>query len=336
MERLKLKQDMLKGFLEAISTDSALLTPQKIAGETVFCEWDGDLTFLQWYHNTTKGIKLLFFPLYEEIFQFKKEKNIHTLIPSPLNPEPKILFGVRACDARALTIVDKLFFDTYEDPTYKNMRTHTTLIGLGCMEHDDACFCESLKVDPICSQDVDIMINDIGDSYVVDVITEKGKNLISLFSGFSELTDDDHKTFEKIRESVLKGFSKEINLDNLSERMRNNFDNEQFWEKVSQKCISCGICTLLCPTCHCFDLCDEKVKSGGRRLRCYDSCAFELFTKMPMENPRHYKWQRVRQKVHHKFEYYVMNYDVIACVGCGRCVRLCPVNWDIAETINRI
>ena len=78
------------------------------------------------------------------------------------------------------------------------------------------------------------------------------------------------------------------------------------------------------------------VKKQGCRFRSWDSCAFPLYTKMPMENPRVEKWRRLRQKVCHKYVFYPMNFDVIACTGCGRCIRLCPVNWDITQTLDNL
>ncbi|MCL0060455.1 4Fe-4S dicluster domain-containing protein, partial [Dehalococcoidia bacterium] len=130
--------------------------------------------------------------------------------------------------------------------------------------------------------------------------------------------------------------TREIDTQHLSHRLLSCFEDEEYWEKVAAKCIGCGICTFLCPTCHCFDISDEMVKKQGARFRCWDSCAFPLYTKMPMENPREEKWQRVRQKVCHKFEFHPMSFDVIACTGCGRCIRLCPVNWDICQTLAQL
>jgi ferredoxin len=74
----------------------------------------------------------------------------------------------------------------------------------------------------------------------------------------------------------------------------------------------------------------------GARFRNLDSCSFSIYTKMPMENPRQEKWQRVRNRVCHKYEFYPLLFNTIACTGCGRCIRLCPVNWDITQILNSL
>ncbi len=89
----------------------------------------------------------------------------------------------------------------------------------------------------------------------------------------------------------------------------------------TEKCLACGNCTMVCPTCYCFFINDEANRQHGTRCKGWDSCAFSCYTKMPMENPRSDKWKRVRQKVSHKYEYYPMTYGTIACTGCGRCIR---------------
>jgi sulfhydrogenase subunit beta (sulfur reductase) len=102
---------------------------------------------------------------------------------------------------------------------------------------------------------------------------------------------------------------------------------------VAFACINCGTCTFLCPTCWCFDIQDEVHRSDGDRIRNWDSCMFPLFTLHASgHNPRSEKVQRVRQRFMHKLKYYVDKYDNgVACVGCGRCVKHCPVNIDIRE-----
>lgn len=109
------------------------------------------------------------------------------------------------------------------------------------------------------------------------------------------------------------------------------FTDTEFWIKQTAKCLSCGACTYLCPTCQCFTITDEGSPLEGRRLRSWDSCMSPQFTlETSGHNPRAEKFKRMRNRISHKFSYYPQSYDgAYSCVGCGRCVISCPVSLDI-------
>jgi len=228
------------------------------------------------------------------------------------------------------------FNDPYQDPYYLSKRSNTVLIGLGCTNPYDSCFCTSLGISPGEPTDVDLMLTDIGGEFLVEEVSDAGKQLIAKTSGLAEATEAENTRANEVKEASFSKVTRSIDTKDIGSKLLACFEDEDYWERVAAKCISCGICTLLCPTCYCFDISDELVKQRGTRFRCWDSCAFPLYTKMPMENPREEKWRRVRQKVCHKYEFYPMNFGVIACTGCGRCIRLCPVNWDITQTLNSL
>jgi Fe-S-cluster-containing hydrogenase component 2 len=112
---------------------------------------------------------------------------------------------------------------------------------------------------------------------------------------------------------------------------------DDFWQQASEKCLGCGACAYLCPTCHCFDISDETVGGAQVRYRTWDTCNFPLFTlEASGFNPRKQKSQRLRQRILHKFSYFPSTHGMAACVGCGRCVRACPVNLDIRTMLAQI
>jgi ferredoxin len=135
---------------------------------------------------------------------------------------------------------------------------------------------------------------------------------------------------DRKREAEAKIVSK-IATDRLREADTLALHGAGFWEDVSFSCINCGTCTYVCPTCWCFDIQDEVHGKTGKRMRNWDSCMFPIFTiHTTGHNPRATKLQRVRQRFMHKLKYFVDKYEAdIMCVGCGRCVRQCPVNIDI-------
>jgi len=327
------KQDLAK-LLSEWSSKFTVLTPSQPEGATGWAKWDGtDTTFLDWYRNTTVPPKKIFLPLMEELFSFHKDREGYHVKPPPLDISKQLVFGIRPCDAKALAMLDMTFRDAYEDPYYLTRREGAVLVGLMCTRPYDSCFCTSLGSSPTDSANVDLMLTDIGSEFLVEAISDKGEELIAKTSVAQAATEADEV---KAREEVKAAYGKvtrKIDTEDIKEKLPSGFEDKDYWEKIAAKCISCGICTFLCPTCYCFDINDEFIKNHGERFRSWDSCAFCLYTKMPMENPRLDKWRRLRQKVCHKYEFYPMSFDVIACTGCGRCIRLCPVNWDITQTL---
>ena len=327
------KQDLGK-LLNTWSQQSTVLVPVRDSGTSTWAKWDGnDTSFLDWYRNTVVPAKANFLPPMEEMFRFQKDsEGYHLEVPAP-DEQKQLIFGIRPCDARALAILDMAFKEGYEDPYYLSKRNNAVLVGLGCTNPCESCFCTSLGINPGVSKDVDLMLTDIGDQFLVEEITEKGKELIAATSELGEATEADEAKAKEAKETSYSKVSRKVDVENIQDRLLSCFENEEYWNKIAAKCITCGICTLLCPTCYCFDINEEQVKNQGARLRSWDSCAFCIYTKMPMENPREEKWRRVRQKVCHKYEFFPMNFDTIACTGCGRCIRMCPVNWDITQTL---
>ena len=330
------KKDIGK-LLSQWSQEFQVFVPSKEGDTTKMAKWDGeDTTFLDWYRNTVIPPKANFLPTLEEMFRFQKDKMGYQLESPVSDKQKQLIFAIRPCDAHAMAILDMTFKDGYEDPYYLSRRNNTLLVGLGCTNPCESCFCTSMGSDPFDSTNVDIMLSDIGEEVLIEGITEAGKELIGKTEELKQAIKTDSTKAGKVKTASRNKVTRKIDTKDIDKKLLASFDNEEYWEKIAAKCISCGICTLLCPTCYCFDINDELVKKQGTRFRSWDSCAFPIYTKMPMENPREEKWRRVRQKVCHKYEFYPVNFDVIACTGCGRCIRLCPVNWDITQTIESV
>jgi ferredoxin len=333
----KIRKNDIAELLADWNREFTVFTPKRESDNvSKMVEWDGgDTDFLKWYRNTLVPCKTLFLPSMEEMFRFEKraEGHYHLELPS-VEKQKRLIFGIRPCDAKALTILDMTFEDTYQDPYYLSKRTNTILIGIGCTNPYDSCFCTALDGNPSNPTNVDLIFTDIGDEFVIEATTEAGNTLMSKSKHLPEVNQTDETRTREARETSRKKIIRRLDTEHLRGKLSTIFENEDYWEKIAAKCISCGICTLLCPTCHCFDISDEMLKGKGRRLRSLDSCSFPQYTKMPAENPRGEKWRRVRNRVCHKYVFYPINFGVIACTGCGRCIRLCPVNWDINQVLN--
>ncbi|MDD5127343.1 MAG: 4Fe-4S dicluster domain-containing protein [Dehalococcoidales bacterium] len=330
----KIKKSDLNKLLSQWQQKYSVFAPSN-HGVVKMTAWDGkDTTFLDWYRNTVVPPKNNFLPGMEKMFDIKKDAGYKLEVTA--DDTKQLIFGVRPCDARALALIDVNFKDGYEDTYYLNRRKNGLLVGLGCTSPCASCFCTSLNIHPAESQDVDVMFNDIGEELLIAEVTDKGKELLAASSGLSDATAADEAKAKEAKEATFKKVTRKINTGEIKERLMPSFENEEYWKNVAAKCVSCGICTFLCPTCYCFDINDEQSKGEAARFRNWDCCSFAVYTKMPMENPREEKWRRVRQKVNHKYNFFPMIYEQIACTGCGRCIRQCPVNWDITQVLSTL
>lgn len=280
--------------------------------------------------NTKIPPKGILFPQSEKLFQYSVTKE-GAQLEECIDTQQKIIFGLRPCDAKSLLLLDNVFKnDQYEDPYYLTRRENTFLVGIGCNEPLSTCFCTSMGGGPFDSTGLDVLLVDIGDQYVVEAMTEKGKTLIAQW-GTTEADTAAKDAAAKVKEQAT--LSCTVDTTGLKEKLDTGFDNP-VWDTIYQKCVGCGSCTYSCPTCHCFDIIDDAVDCNGCRIRNWDSCMYPLFTLHGSgHNPRTSGKERMRQRLMHKFKYFVDNFQAAACVGCGRCIKNCPVNLDIRDML---
>ncbi len=323
----------LDTLLERALEDYKVYAPVDRDGTVLFRQIDSTSEPNLEYFNSKLPPKSLVFPQTETLFKFRKGENIE--LEEPGLEDKILLFGIRPCDARSFSILDRVFDDEYKDPYYLKRRKNTLIIGLSCLHPGTNCFCTSVGGGPSDTQGMDLLFTDLGDRYFVEVVTEKGEQFIAraddLFTGAGGEDREERKEAERKATALIR---REMDTDGIEERLDSIFESD-YWSRIAMKCLGCGICTYLCPTCHCFDIQDETARNKGGRVRIWDSCMFPEYTLQASGyNPRPGRKNRIRNRVYHKYNYYPKNGDVIACVGCGRCIDACPANIDIIEVIN--
>jgi len=282
------------------------------------------------YNNFKMSSKDLFLPQSEVLCRFCRGE----IIPDAAADDGKrVLLGIRPCDAKAISLMDKVFLQEPADSYYKRKRDSTVVISAVCSSPEDTCFCTSVGGSPASTEGSDILLTDLGESHLLEPVTPKGEDFLNQFSSLTRnASKNELREKERIVEEAASQMQK-IDLEGIAERFARAFESD-LWDTPSQRCLGCGICTYFCPTCHCFDVTDEMVHENGRRLRTWDSCMYSLFTLHASgHNPRPSQKERTRQRFMHKFSYSVDNYGELFCVGCGRCIKHCPVNIDLREVI---
>ena len=284
------------------------------------------------FTNTLKPVKSLFMPQTEMIFM-ADEKGIHT--PEVMNGE--VVFGVRPCDAKSVQVLTKVFEKDREDPYFLRRKKNFSMIGLACTSPGENCFCSSLGLGPFSTDGLDMLFADIGEKYYVEVVSKAGGKLVENNRElFSEPIEADRELRKIAQRNAEKKIAQKIDVERATAKLKHAFESA-IWDEVSKICVRCGICTYLCPTCHCFDLTDEFLEGKIFRVRTWDSCTFPYFTLQSSgHNPRPTRRERVRNRIYHKFQYLLENIDEIGCVGCGRCLENCPSGVNLIEVLSRV
>jgi ferredoxin len=331
MDTYVLQKDKLQDFLASLQEYEICAPVQK--GTTTLFETIKDFqnTSLDLNHQA-KISKDAIFPQTEPLFTFERNGT-----PKETDLEEKrdnIIFAIRPCDARSFSLLDPVFKGDFPDPYYLNRKNKAVLIGIACTEPFINCFCTSIEGNPFSKDGLDLLFTELNGSFYIEVITEKGKKITDKASTLlTPSSAEESKQKEKLKQASEGKIKRQIDLKGIPEKLTGIFEHP-IWQQFAMKCIGCGICTYSCPTCYCFDMQDEITARKGRRVRIWDSCMFAEYTiHASGHNPRPTKSERLKNRIYHKFKFNVDNFTVFSCVGCGRCITLCPVNVDLIENL---
>jgi sulfhydrogenase subunit beta (sulfur reductase) len=308
-----LKKEDYKRFLSNLKSKYELIAPVKV-GDIVKYEIINDINDICLDKQPFYSIKKFFLPRTEELFDFQERRKFGLF----RRPKKRIIFGLRKCDANSLLVMDELFLEGYVDARYKERRENTILITIPCKDPEENCFCESMNLKDY----FDLKFTDIGDSSYIDIGSGKGRSLVHRFKDHKMNIDSEIKCKRKLNKKELRPF----------------FENK-IWNTESEKCLGCCMCTTHCPTCTCFDIKDEVEINlkDGTRYRIEDSCQLKSFTRVAGNHIfREPRYARLRHRIFHKLQYFREKYKMDMCVGCGRCISICPTKIDMVDIVNKL
>jgi ferredoxin len=330
-----LERSRLEAALAALADAWEVVAPVQGAGEEV-----PRLVALPAEGRVTLGpckpllpLKTFFLPETEDLFHFSRLEGRTTVRPVEALGRDRVVVGALGCDLGALALLDAVFLGEPADEAYRERRERTTVVALACTGEGAECFCASMGIDPLRPAEADALLFPAAEGWVVEALTEKGESVLGHLEAHVRRPEDSELAAAA---GIVASSRGNAPLPAPPGGWEAWWDTP-VWEDLALLCHGCGVCTAVCPTCHCFDVQDERRGEGGGRFRTWDSCMFQAFTGLAGgENPRTAHAQRFRQRFLHKLAYFPENHGAVACTGCGRCLRSCPQGIGIEEVAARL
>ena len=324
MRVLKLSKDNFVPFMRGLEQFGELWGPVKKGESYVYAKADPEKFVLN-ANRTLISAKKFFLPKKATILKFKDNRwTEHKEVVK------RVIFGLHPCEIHALNIYHKFYTRIYPDPYYIANREATLIVGLSCIP-DEYCFCHLTDTSTV-NEGFDLFLTDLGDRFLVWIGSPKGdeaiKHLHNLLDDVTQEDIDDYIAWRKKRDNAFKV---SIDLEGMPEIVSFSYDLP-VWEKMGEACLSCGTCTMVCPTCTCFDIEDEyDIKTDEmNRQRYWYSCVFREYSMVAGgHNFRKARSERLKLWYTHKLVGFMSEYGSPACVGCGRCVVSCPVDINV-------
>ena len=336
--KLALNHKDLLPFIEFLGKDHALVAPVEDSGRYIFRSLEDTADITTEYKQTPLPPVKFIYPDKEPILKFdlSDDKHAESVIEAP----SQALLLLRPCDINAISIMDEVLSEEPSDLNDIERRKNTLIVGFECAtpcRENALCFDKGTHN---AKSGFDIYLTEINGKYFAEVNGEKGEKVAEASGFFNRALSEDRVALDNRRiereekfEEVLSG-----NTDELSTLLEGAYDNE-LWEKSSKKCVSCGACNIVCPTCYCYDVTDEVdiTTNHCTRTRHWDGCQLRNFTSVATgETFRKSKSARLRHRVLKKEVYLKERFGRSGCVGCGRCIDHCMAKISIIDIYNDV
>ncbi len=325
-----ISKDGLNGLIASVKASGGrFVAPVLDTRQVVYKEVSSAEEIVDDYILPRNSYKEIAFPQTEILAKYELTRDGVTIDPVEIVARDTVVFGARPCEAASLASLNSVFTWDFIDETFTKRQEKVVVLSLGCVDADDECFCTTVNLSPASTEGSDVALYETENGYIVTPLTDKGTAFVSAHSdSFTDVAKGEEKK-ELVNPEKVEG----VDLTKLGERLAKspNYDNPE-WAELTRKCCGCGACTYSCPTCHCFDIIDEGTAFEGERRKNWDACQFNHFTLHASgHNPRDTQYKRYRNRFMCKFHIYPTKFNSTGCVGCGRCIRVCPVRLDITD-----
>jgi ferredoxin len=281
-----------------------------------------------------QSLKSLTFKAKQSLVRFTKDENSIHFEPSAPQAEKIAVIGARACDVAALQIQQKVFEPAgFSDPYFKENRENLLLIVVNCTFAQATCFCASMQTGPQVKDGFDLVLTKIDSGFLLESGSEIGERLIQhIQPGLADKSQQQQAAYSI--QACADSQSRSLAEGPLTDLLTVHREHPH-WQVVADKCLSCGNCTMVCPTCFCHTVEEVPDLSGdsSERFRLWDSCFNPEHGYIHGKNMRPTTRERYRMWMTHKLGTWHQQFDSSGCVGCGRCITWCPVGIDITEEV---
>lgn len=326
----------LPDWIDHLSNNFRLIAPVAVNGGYVFTQTNGDSKIELRYPTTYLPPKKVLLPQQEDLFQFDGSGRVRSVF----DDRPTVLLGVHTCDLAAIGLLDNVFLHGFTDHHYGVRRENTILVSIECLTVcSEYAFCKDMNTLSL-PGNFDLHLTDIGDAYMLYVGSDKAYQLLQGSDQVRNCRDEDYRKYQQVMSKKWANFAFRLKLDiSAIPSLMKLSTHSTLWDEIDERCLGCGTCTIVCPTCYCFDIVDEVDFSleSGRRFRVWDSCQLNQFASVAGGHDfRPSRAKRQRHRFNRKYNYQSIAPGQLGCVGCGRCAMNCLAKIDPVDVISKL